>query len=211
MALKNKSKRIFYFDALRALAIICVILIHIYTLTRGHVVSGYSNISFEWVFTQIIGNPFRLGVDLFLMLSGALSLGREWDIKTFLGKRIPRIVTPFIFWNVILIVIFTYLSYIGRFNFIQTFDINSLINYIVLAFLGKTTGFAPNWFFWMILGTYLFMPIINKWLLHSDYITFSLPYYLLIFDFQFIKLVTNVFEREELFFYLFNVKKLCVV
>ena len=28
--------------------------------------------------------------------------------------------------------------------------------------------FRPNWFFWMILGTYLIMPIFNKWLLHSD-------------------------------------------
>ena len=28
--------------------------------------------------------------------------------------------------------------------------------------------FTPYWFFWMILGTYLAMPIINRWLLHSD-------------------------------------------
>lgn len=27
---------------------------------------------------------------------------------------------------------------------------------------------SQYWFFWMILGTYLIMPVLNKWLLHSD-------------------------------------------
>ena len=30
------------------------------------------------------------------MLSGALSLGRQWNIKSFLSKRLPRIVYPFL-------------------------------------------------------------------------------------------------------------------
>ena len=34
--------------------------------------------------------------------------------------------------------------------------------------MAKSIGFAPYWFFWMILGTYLIMPIFNKWILHSD-------------------------------------------
>lgn len=32
---KTKSKRIFYFDALRALAIISVIVFHVFTITNG--------------------------------------------------------------------------------------------------------------------------------------------------------------------------------
>ena len=31
----TKSKRIFYFDALRAFAIICVIVVHVYAVTRN--------------------------------------------------------------------------------------------------------------------------------------------------------------------------------
>lgn len=31
----SKSKRIFYFDALRAFAIICVIIVHVYAVTRN--------------------------------------------------------------------------------------------------------------------------------------------------------------------------------
>ena len=34
--------------------------------------------------------------------------------------------------------------------------------------MAENVGFRPYWFFWMILGTYLIMPIFNKWLLHAD-------------------------------------------
>ena len=50
----SKSKRIFYFDALRALAITCVIIIHVYAITRSSVMHGYGVIpSFEWIFAQV--------------------------------------------------------------------------------------------------------------------------------------------------------------
>lgn len=164
----TKSKRIFYFDALRALAISCVIIIHIYSLVGYHMADMYPHINFNWLFTQILGNPFRIGVDLFLMLSGALSMGRDWEIKTFLGKRIPRIVMPFLFWNILLISLYIYFCYKGNVNYLQSFDFNSIVNYIIKAFLGRTSGFGPNWFFWMILGTYFIMPIINRWLYNSE-------------------------------------------
>ena len=93
-----KSKRIFYFDALRTLAILSVIIVHVYAVTRIHVMADYGMIpSLRWIFSQIAGNCFRIGVPLFLMLAGALSLGRVWTIRDFLGKRIPRIVGPFVF------------------------------------------------------------------------------------------------------------------
>ena len=165
----TKSKRIFYFDALRALAIISVILIHIYTVTRGYVLSGYGTIpSFEWIYTQFIGNSFRIGVDLFLVLSGALSLGRDWTIKSFLSKRLPRIIHPFLFWGIVLSIILISLSYFFNYPYIQSFSLMSILTFIYNAFMAKSIGFAPYWFFWMILGTYLIMPIFNKWILHSD-------------------------------------------
>ena len=166
---KGKKKRIFYFDALRALAIICVIIIHIYAFTKANVISEYAAIpSIKWLFTQFLGIPFRIGVDLFLMLSGALSLGRVWDIKTFLGKRLPRIVSPFIFWNVVLVSLFFIISYFTSMKIVNSFDIMSILTYFYGAITANALGFRPNWFFWMILGTYLIMPIFNKWLLHSE-------------------------------------------
>lgn len=165
----NKSKRIFYFDALRALAIICVIVVHVYAVTRIHAQSGYASIpSFEWIFSQYMGNCFRIGVDLFLMLAGALSLGRVWTIKDFLSKRIPRIVSPFVFWGLATSIILIIFSYYFGFKYITSFTTSSIIDYIYGAFMSESPGFQQYWFFWMILGTYLIMPIFNKWLLHAD-------------------------------------------
>ncbi len=165
----TKSKRIFYFDALRALAIISVILIHIYTLTRGYVMSDYAAVpSIEWIYTQFIGNSFRIGVDLFLVLSGALSLGREWSIRSFLSKRLPRIIAPFLFWGLVLSAFLISLSYFFSYPYVSSFSLYSISSFVYNAFMAKSLGFAPYWFFWMILGTYLIMPIFNKWILHSE-------------------------------------------
>ena len=166
-----KKKRIFYFDALRALAILSVIMIHAFnTSIEGHhaFYSGYPSIS--WFLSTFFGNYTRIGVDLFLMLSGALSLGRDWDIRTFLGKRIPRIVLPFLFWGFVLsvgMVAFSY-AYPDSFTTITTFNLSSFLDYLLHSYLADNTGFTPYWFFWMILGTYLIMPIYNKWLQHCD-------------------------------------------
>ena len=163
------TKRIFYLDALRAAAILSVIIVHVYAVTRAHVMAEYSIIpSMRWIFAQITGNCFRFGVDLFLMLAGALSLGRQWSIRDFLSKRIPRIVGPFLFWGLVTGIIAIIISYYFGFKFIFYFDINSILLFMKGVFMATAPGFSANWFFWMILGTYLIMPIFNKWLQHAD-------------------------------------------
>ena len=163
----KKSKRIFYLDALRALAIIAVILIHIFDgCTFQYVSNDYG--SFNWFFAVFINNGFRIGVDLFLMLSGALSLGRNWDIKEFLSRRIPRIVKPFVFWGLILSVLLIVVSFVFHLQYLPDYSLISIIEFIGNAYLSKSIGFIPYWFFWMILGTYLIMPIFDKWVSFSN-------------------------------------------
>ena len=165
----KQTKRIFYLDALRVAAILSVIIVHVYAVTNMHIMAEYDVIpSFMWIFSQITGNCFRFGVDLFLMLAGALSLGRVWTIREFLGKRIPRIVGPFLFWGFTTGIIAVIISYYFGFKFIFQFDLNSILFFMKGVFMATSPGFSPYWFFWMILGTYLIMPIFNKWLLHAD-------------------------------------------
>ena len=177
----TKKKRIVYLDTLRALAIISVITFHVFCRAGQIVFHDYSAIpSLNWFIAVIIGPCSRYGVDLFLMLSGALSLGRQWDIKTFLSKRITRIVLPFLFWCIVLslfLLLVVYLfpnimtlavPYRLQFDFPQgglLAIVDFIINYAILA---KPGWFTQNWFFWMILGTYLIMPIFNKWLYNAD-------------------------------------------
>ena len=162
---KSKSKRIFYFDALRALAILSVINFHIFNgSTLNYVIPQFAAIpSFAWFVTDFMVNCGRLGVILFLMLSGALSLGRSWSIKTFLGRRIPRIVYPYAFWTAFFIIIALILSYFFGIPFVKSFDLKSILVFIYQTMFGLNGIGKHLWFFWMILGTYLIMPIFDKW------------------------------------------------
>lgn len=169
----NKSNRIFYFDALRALAIFCVICIHVYCEIQGGIMHDYALIpSYKWFYAQIMGNCFRIGVPLFLMLSGALLLGRNESLKEFLHKRLPRIVVPFIFWGFVLSVILIILAYVfgyEGFIFIKSFDLYGISRFIFRAYLAKSSSFEPYWFFWTIFGIYLLMPVINKLFKNPDF------------------------------------------
>ncbi len=167
---EQKSNRIFYFDALRALAIFSVILVHVFDgATSKYIIASYALVpSLNWFIGDFFINCSRIGVDLFLMLSGALSLGRDWTIKSFLSKRLPRIILPFLFWGFVLSGIMILLSYYLGFGYICSFDLMSILNYIYSAYMANTTGFWSYWFFWMILGTYFAMPIFNKWVKHAS-------------------------------------------
>lgn len=51
------TKRIFYLDALRVMAIACVIMIHVYTRMRGFILTEYAfPPSFNWLMTLFFGN-----------------------------------------------------------------------------------------------------------------------------------------------------------
>ena len=167
----KKTKRIFYLDALRALAIITVISYHVLLSTRAIIFKDIGTApDLNWYIGAFLYNDFRFGVDLFLILAGALSLGREWTIKSFLSKRIPRIVKPYLFWIFVTIIILLSAQYIAPdiYKIIPSLSLQNIWNFILKAFQSKTQYYYSYWFFWMILGTYLIMPIFNKWLLHSE-------------------------------------------
>ncbi len=151
-----------------------------FLLLKYAVYPDYARIpSLNWFLTDFMGTFFRCGVDLFLMLSGALSLGRVWEIKPFLAKRLPRIVYPFVLWGIVLSIVILLISVfipdsvilMQKYGFgtFASYDIGGFLNFLLNAYIAQSRiWFRPYWFFWMILGTYLIMPIINKWLLHSD-------------------------------------------
>uniref|UniRef100_UPI00388FC0A0 acyltransferase n=1 Tax=Methanobrevibacter sp. TaxID=66852 RepID=UPI00388FC0A0 len=168
MQSNTKSKRIFYFDALRALAIIMVIIFHISVRADSVNTVAYNVIpSYSWLVHDFMRTCCRCGVDIFLMLSGALSLGRDWSIRSFLGKRIPRIVYPFLFWGILLAaIIFVAIYYFPVLDWPHdfSFDLYGFFYFLGNSLIGQNHWFGHYWFFWMILGTYLIMPIFNNWI-----------------------------------------------
>lgn len=114
------------------------------------------------------------------MLAGALSLGRSWEIKTFLGRRIPRIVLPFLFWGLVLSFLITlYVWFVpnsianfGAFNLsriepLLSYDLMGFLTFLYNYYMAYSYTSYAYWFFWMILGTYLIMPIFDKWVANS--------------------------------------------
>ena len=93
---------------------------------------------------------FRFAVPLFLMITGALFLNKEIILEEYLKKRVVRVVYPLIF--------FTVLIYVTCIS-------NRILSYY--------------WYSWMIIGALLAIPVINKFIQHSE--EKEIQYYLIIF------------------------------
>ena len=96
--MKTRKERIFYYDFLRAFAIIAVINCHLDHFFGP--LTTPTQIIAQMTFHDI-GN---VGVPIFLMISGALLLNREYpSLKKFLKKRFAIIIYPFIFWIILIL------------------------------------------------------------------------------------------------------------
>ena len=143
----TKSKRIFYYDVLRAIAIIGIVFCH---ASIPFVLAGLGN---PYFYISAFFDCFRdFSIPIFVMLSGALLLTRKDSLMDFFKKRLSRLLIPFLFWVIIYII---YSSiYIKR-----SFDLSNAID----IFFGTsgTLGVA-FWFIWMIIIAYVGIFIINK-------------------------------------------------
>lgn len=181
----NKDLR---FDLIRATAIIFVVLIHSMGILNDTpetksilVIKGFYSIIYA-------------GVPLFVMLSGALLLGKEEPLKLFFKKRFHRVLIPFFIWSIIVSLI----------HFFQNGGRN-LLNWS-LIFTKDLFGNGVHgiyWYIYMILGLYMLTPILRsiaqnaKLLAYSITICFGL-YYLQYFlpEFSF----ANRFQFQNLLF-----------
>ncbi len=138
----NGKKRIFYLDQLRALAIMLVVLAHVFRNFSNNFAVG----TWQWYFSTLWVDIAVMGVPLFLMISGSLLLNRDYELGSFLKHRFARILIPFIPWAILLPFLLM---------FVNGYDV-SLVSYKNI-FLDK-----QYWFIYMLIGVYLFLPVINS-------------------------------------------------
>lgn len=144
MANTKTKKRIIYLDYLRVIAIFGVLFNHISANWTG-VGSFNGGIA---IFYNSLG---RVGVPLFLMLTGILLLNNKLSITDFIKRRYPRVITPFLFW-------------IGLFILYKFFVLDpSLLSGNPIKFAIECF-FSYRWYVWMILGVYLIIPIIASFI-----------------------------------------------
>ena len=136
----KEQERIQYIDLLRILATFFVIILHV----SANNLIKYNVNSFEWNILNIYDSMSRWTVPVFVMISGAIFLSREVDIKKIITKNIFRIVIAFFFWALIYALAFS--TYSSKIEFV-----NMLIS-----------GKYHMWFLPMIIGLYLLTPILKK-------------------------------------------------
>ncbi len=142
-------------DLIRTIAIVGVILLHAANdLTVQHM--GQLEMV-RWVTVDIYQSLGRLGVPLFVMLTGALLLqpSKNESLSVFFKKRWARIGLPFIFWGVI------YFAY-DFFVLHQAITTNAIVQ-------GVLTGpYYQFWYLYMLMGLYLLTPILRIFIAHAD-------------------------------------------
>ena len=145
--------RIMYFDYLRILATIAVMVIHI----AAEKILEPSVYSYDFNMLNIWDSLARWSVPMFAMLSGALFLDNSipMTLKSVFKQNILRIITAFCFWSAFYVADYT-ITYGGL-------DIKG-------AALMFCQGHYHMWFLFMIVGLYLIVPIMRK-ITESEYLT----------------------------------------
>ena len=100
-----ERNNIFYLDVIRIIATYLVLLLHAVNpfLTKLELYD-----SLTWKVALGISPLDRMGVPLFFMMSGYLILSdpRTTDFATFYKRRLPRILIPFLIWNIIYYIVY---------------------------------------------------------------------------------------------------------
>ncbi len=150
----QKENNLEWADNLRVLATLSVIIIHV----ASSPVSLFGKVepSLWWTANSMDG-VLRFCVPVFVMLSGVLLLNKEYELEVFLKKRFARIVWPFLFWSSIYILFAWFFKGIKN----QHLDANQILSWILSSF--QKGASYHLWYVYMILGLYLFIPIIGKW------------------------------------------------
>lgn len=141
--------RLVQLDVIRSLAIVLVILVHYQgTFTSGH--------SWSYAILYSLG---ELGVPLFVVLSGYLMLGRNYDgeyLKRFLWRNLFPLFIAYEVWIFLWWLVGTLFPVIGE-RASAGMDFAQMLS---AAFFMGDTGNAL-WFLPMMLGLYLGLPIVS--------------------------------------------------
>jgi surface polysaccharide O-acyltransferase-like enzyme len=132
------NERVKYFDYLRVFAVFSVIILHLSAQNWFAVDVG----SYEWQIFNCYDSIVRMSVPIFVMISGAIFLNRNHDVKKIYGKYIPRMIIAFVFWAMI----YAFAAGGGKMDF----------------FKNTISGHYHMWFIPMIVCLYMYIPIICK-------------------------------------------------
>lgn len=136
-------------DLIRTAAVLGVLLLHAANDLTTQTMSDLE--TWRWITVSIYQSIGRMGVPLFVMLTGALLLApakKDEPLGVFFKKRFSRIGLPFLFWGALY---FIWDFYVENQPFTQTFLIKSVLSGPYFTF----------WYLYMLTGLYLVTPLLR--------------------------------------------------
>lgn len=162
---KIKQDHKAWVDLLRVMACFLVVLAH----CCDPFVARFDSNRFEFLSGAFWGSLVRPCVPLFVMMTGVLLLPIKEDMSTFYNKRIKRVLIPLIFWSILTPLFYYFYLNSGITTLSPNIDpvqhtwSATLMNLYLFIF-NFTYTTIPLWYLYMLVGLYLFMPIIGAWL-----------------------------------------------
>ncbi len=154
----EKKKRIFGYDALKALAAFFVVLYHV-----GMVDFGYQEgVYYYPTITQVLWLFCACGVPLFFMVNGALTVSRNYDLKKSLTKA-GRLIVAGVVWALVIMCLKALSNHdpsafsipaLGYYWFLFSLALMYLINHAM--------GYLPTWCRWLLVALLLIYPFASN-------------------------------------------------
>ncbi|MFC0514665.1 acyltransferase [Mucilaginibacter angelicae] len=148
----GKHQNINWVNNLRLIAMFAVVVLHTASPLLFRVKDASIN---DWLAADAYNAVVRFCVPVFVMITGALLLQREYELSDFLKRRLGRLIPPFIFWSLIYI---GYKLYDGELELSDNIWPNIKL---VLQQL-QTGSYYHLWYVYLLIGLYLIIPVISK-------------------------------------------------
>jgi len=143
---------------LRIIALYAVIILH----STSPLLMAYGKVpAADWWAADFLNALVRFAVPVFVMITGALLLHREYEIGDFLKKRLTRVVIPFLFWSLVYIWYSWYIEEI-------TFGPDVWLDVKQILHLLKNGSSYHLWYVYMLIGLYFFIPVIGKFVRNAS-------------------------------------------
>jgi surface polysaccharide O-acyltransferase-like enzyme len=147
--MEKANERNINLDIVRILAVLAVVMIH----TSMDFVTSYDITSTEFLWGNFFDSTSRIGVPLFLMVSGALMLDekRKISMKKIITKNVKELIILLVFWS---------LFYDMLYQIVIPLQAGDALN--VKSFVKKVFyGHYHMWYLYMIIGLYLITPYLR--------------------------------------------------
>ncbi len=147
----SRTQTLEWVNNLRVIALFAIIVLH----TASLLLMQFGKVALrDWFVADFYNALVRFAVPVFVMITGALLLHREYELGEFLKRRLTRVIWPFLFWSFVYI---GYSWYTEQINLSGTWADISAIGHQL-----KYGAYYHLWYVYMLIGLYLFIPVIAR-------------------------------------------------